>query len=260
MAKSVLQALTLLGLSVAAHSYVISFNNPQQCGVVQIAWTKSSTSAAQLQFPLLLHILPFDSVAITQPIDGWNESMTVGSAMVNFDLRSGTEFLLAVTDQLGQGAGPVSDVKTASASSDTSCLSSTKDSPGHFEVFTTPDAAECPSITVNWDGTVQSSRPTILAFSPELLPVNMDPPLSDAPSDRTVTSNGIFTSMSQVVILFIDINLPGTTSQFLTVGGEDRGSCMSQATNTVATNEGTNTIGSPPPTYSAMAQYVVYLE
>lgn len=244
MVKSVkLRISQFLGLSVAVQSFVLTYSTPQQCGDVELAWTKPSTSAAQLIFPLQLHILPFDSTAISQQIPGWNASMTSGSAVVNFkfNLTSGTNFLLAVTDDAGNGVGPVSDVKTVATSYDTSCLSAGTPSPGQFQVITTANSSDCPSVTVDWDGTVKSSRPTILGFSPGQHPVDMDPQSSPVPAERSVLSQGTFTSMSKVVILFRDGNATGRTSQFLTVGGTDKAACSSPAPSSVMASNATAT-------------------
>ncbi|KAF8485450.1 hypothetical protein JB92DRAFT_2836893 [Gautieria morchelliformis] len=230
MVKLVLHAFVFHCLGVAVHSFVITYSTPQQCGDVEIAWTKPSTPAAQLQFPLLLHILPFNSSATSQQITGWNASMTSGSAVVNsaVSLTGGTKLLLAVTDFTGRGVGPVSDVKTVLTSHDMSCLSShTRGSPSHFQVLTTPTPSECPSLDVRWDGSVKSPRPTILGFSPGQQPVDMDPPSSPLPTDRSVLIKGTFTSMSKVVVLFHDGVSSGRTSQFVTVGGTDSDGCSS---------------------------------
>ena len=232
MANSVfLVIVTFLNFIVAVHSFVISYSTPQQCGDVEISWTNPSTSAAQLRFPLLLHVLPFDSIAISQQIHGWNASMTSGSAIVHLrlNLTSGTRFLLAVTDQRGQGVGVVSGVKKVAKSQDTSCLSkNTTQNPGHFQTFTTSSPSDCPSITVRWDNTVINRHPTILGFSPGQFPVDMDPSSSPSGMERSVSITGIFTSMSRVVVLFCDsYSGPNWTSQFLTVGGTDKDDCSS---------------------------------
>jgi hypothetical protein len=236
MVKSAFYAFMFHCLGVTVHSFVITYSTPQQCGDAEIAWTKPSTSAEQLQFPLLLHILPFDSTATSQQITGWNASMTSGSAVVKsaFNLTSGTKLLLAVTDCTGRGVGPVSDVKTVLTSQGTSCRSSNATgSPGHFQVITTRNPSECPSIDVRWDGSVQSTRPTILGFSPGQHPVDMDPPSSPLPMDRSVSTKGTFTSMSKVVVLFHDGASFGRTSKFLTVGGTDSDGCSSPPNSTV---------------------------
>lgn len=230
MVKSIILAIVVSSLNVAVHSFLITYGTPQQCGDVGISWTKPSTAVEQLRFPLLLHVLPFDSTAISQQISGWNASMTSGSATVNFNLNlsSGTGFLLAVTDQTGMGVGRVSDLMNVTTSQDTSCLSTNiTSSPSHFQTFTTPIPSDCPSLTVMWDDSVKSPRPTILGFSPNETPVNMDPPSSPLPVARYVSINGTFTSESRVVVLFRDSNSsePSRTSQFLTIGGMDKDGC-----------------------------------
>ena len=239
-------AFVFLDFSVAVQSFVITYSTPQQCGDVEIAWTKPSPSAAQLRFPLQLQILPFDSTAKSKQLDGWNASMTSGSTIVNFNLTSGTKFLLAVTDMTGMGAGTVSDVKTIDY---TSCPSTPShgDPHDHFQVFTTPqNSSDCPSLNVQWDGTVKSTRPTIIAFSPGRHPVNMDP-ASSLPTERSVVANGTFTSMSNVVVLFRDDGPSGHTSQFLTVGGTDKAGCSCPAN---STSHGCS------PSMSTMATYI----
>jgi hypothetical protein len=166
--------------------------------------------------------------------------MTSGSAVVKsaFNLTSGTKLLLTLTDCTGRGVVPVSDVKTVLRSQGTSCLSSNAPgSPGHFQVITTPTLSEFPSIDVRWDGSVQSTRPTILGFSPGQHPVDMGPPSLPLPMDRSMLTKGTFTSMSKVVVLFHDGASSNLTSKFLTVGGTDSDGCLSPPNSTVGTSK-----------------------
>lgn len=196
-----------------------------------------SEPAVQFQFPLYLHIIPFNSTAITHEINGWNASMASGSAIVDFNLDSNSPFLLGVTDSKGQGVGPVTDIQHAQSSSDTSCLSNGTLGPPPFQVDTTFDNSSCPNLTVSWENITANTVPSIIGFSPGQFPVKSQ----RQESSNSATFHGKYTSLSRVVVLYDDGTTPPRTSTLLTVGGTDRSSCITR-TDSVSGSSG-NSVG-----------------
>ncbi|KAF8530564.1 hypothetical protein BU17DRAFT_60269 [Hysterangium stoloniferum] len=239
MVKSIIEALTLLSLSVAVHSLVIDYGAAQQCGVVEIAWTQFSTLPGNLEFPLYLHILPFNSTAVIQPLDGWNASMVSGNLTVDFNFPGGTPFLFGVTDAFGTGIGETSTIRIAIPSSNTSCLSNSATTRSQFKLTPTPTPSDCPSATVKWNST-SFNHPAIIAFSPSQVPVNLVDEGSGARGNGSLTVGGVFTSFSRVVVLYDDGKAPPQTSELLTIGGTDRISCSVAALD-VTGDSGTGT-------------------
>lgn len=160
---------------ITVRSFEIDYGLGHQCGSIEITWRPPVAFETSPVFPLYLNLLPLNSTAIIQQITEWNQSMQTGSTTLGFNLTSGTRYMAAVTDSVGNGVGRASKMLMAlsSTSSSTSCVGQGVSSPPSSIPFTVSaiTGQTHPFLNIQWGSSIK--QPPVRIFVPGQFPMNL---------------------------------------------------------------------------------------
>ena len=152
--------------TLVAPVFSLQFNSAtvQQCAPTLLSFSGLTSTAYRA--PASLTLLPFNSTAITVPLQNINFSAGIGLDFLPF--AAGSQFIASLDDASGSNIINTSDIIPVlpSPNNNSTCVQTPDGTLARTFTLASAVVSQCQNFTINYDTTIVSQAPSVRLYSP----------------------------------------------------------------------------------------------